>query len=192
MSNKVTDRARVYVRFCFHFSLAGAWYPLPVLVTFFYSSQRGRPFDLWGGWGRRVWVIPGKKYPADWFRGEKKILQGNAWPKKIPTLKKKKIFYGVCWKKSYTHVCQEKTITRGLGKNLPPPPHTPHLTLLLPKSNGRPLSKASVGTFYSRKRQVQQLQMDQMNQRWQRWKRWEREQRRQHRCQTTSLFCYNN
>ena len=25
-------------------------------------------------------------------------------------------------KKSYTHVCQEKTITRGLGKNLPPPP----------------------------------------------------------------------
>ena len=191
MSNNVTDPARVYVRFCCHFSLAGAWYPLPVLVTFFYSSQRGRPFDLWGGWGRRVWVIPGKKYPADWFRGEKKILQGNAWPKKIPTLKKKKIFYGVCWKK-ILHPCMSgENYHQRFGKKSPPPP-PPHLTLLLPKSNGRPLSKASVGTFYSRKRQVQQLQMDQMNQRWQRWKRWEREQRRQHSCQTTSLFCYNN
>ena len=48
-------------------------------------------------------------------------------------------------KKSYTHVCQEKSITRGLGKNVPPPP-----TLLLPKANGRPLSiKLQLGRFIS-------------------------------------------
>ena len=45
-------------------------------------------------------------------------------------------------KKSYTHVCQEKSITRGLAKNLPSP------TLLLPKANGRPLSiKLQLGRF---------------------------------------------
>ena len=66
--------------------------------------------------------------------------------------------------KNLTPMYVRKKLSPEVWEKISPPP-TPHLTLLLPKSNGRPLSKASVGTFYSRKRQVQQLQMDQMNQR---------------------------
>ena len=167
MSNEVTDRARVYVRFCFHFSLAGAWYPLPVLVTFFYSSQRGRLFDLWGGWGRRVWVIPGKKMSCRLIsRGKKDLARKCLAKKNSYTEEKKNLLSG-------------KKYHQRFGKKSPPP-------RLLLKANGRPLSiKLQLG------QQVQQLQMDQ-NQKWQRLQRWEREQRRQHRCQTTSLLCYNN
>ena len=56
MSNKVTDRATVYVRFFCHFSLAGAWYPLPVLVTFFTPVKEADRLtfegDGGGGYGR--------------------------------------------------------------------------------------------------------------------------------------------
>ena len=134
MSNKVTDRARVYFRFCCHFSLAGAWYPLPVLF------QSKRP---------TVWPLRGLGVEGMGDFREKNVLQTdfeenkscNEMPgkKKFLHWRKKKSFMASAGKKSYTHVCQEKTITRGLAKNPLP---------LLPKANGRPLSiKLQLGRF---------------------------------------------
>ena len=73
----------------------------------------------------------------------KKDLARKCLAKKNSYTEEKKIFYGVCWKK-ILHPCMSgKNYHQRFGKKSPPPP-----TLLLPKSNGRPLSiKLQLGRF---------------------------------------------
>ena len=107
----------------------------------FYSSQRGRPFDLWGGWGRRVWVISGKKYPADWFRGEKKSCKEMPGQKEFLHWRKKKNFMASAGK-NLTPMYVRKKVSPEVWENICPPPP------LLPKANSRPLSiKLQLGRF---------------------------------------------
>ena len=126
MSNKVTDRARVYVRFCCHFSLAGAWYPLPVLVTFFYSSQSFTPvkeadrltFEGDGG-GRYGWFQE-KIIFCRLISREKNLARKCLAKKKIPTLKKKKILWRLLEK--ILHPCMSgKNYHQRFGKKFPRP-----------------------------------------------------------------------
>ena len=139
MSNKVTDRARVYVRFCCHFSLAGAWYPLPVL----FQSKRPTVWPLRGMGAEGMGDFREKKSCRLISRGKNNSCKEMPGQKEFLPWRKKKSFRAAAGKKSYPHVCQEKTIPRGLGKNVPPPP-----TLLLPKANGQPLSiKPQLGRF---------------------------------------------
>ena len=82
---------------------------------------RGRTFDFLGG----VWVISEKKYPADWFRGEKVLARKYLAIKNSYTEKIYLSWSIMLEKKSYTVVCQEKnSISSGFEKKK-----------FLPKSN---------------------------------------------------------
>ena len=74
---------------------------------------RGRTFDFLGG----VWVISEKKYPADWFRGEKVLARKYLAIKNSYTEKIYLSWSIMLEKKSYTVVCQEKnSISSGFEK----------------------------------------------------------------------------
>ena len=84
-------------------------------------------------------MISGKKYLQTDFEG-KKILQGNAWPKKSSTLKKKKSFMASAGK-NLTPMYVRKKLSPEVWEKIPPLP-------LLLKANGQPLSiKLQLGRF---------------------------------------------
>ena len=142
MSNKVNDRARVYVRFCCHFSLAGAWYPTRFSNVLLFQSKRPTVWPLRGMGAEGMGDIREKISCRLISREEKNLSRKCLAKKNSYTEEKRNLLWRLLEKKSYTHVCQEKSITRGLAKNLPSP------TLLLPKANGRPLSiKLQLGRF---------------------------------------------
>ena len=93
---------------------------------------RGRPFDFWGGGGGGIGDL-GKKYPADWFQGEKNLAR-KYLGEKIPVLKKISLIVYNTGKKSLTllYVREEILSPEVWGKNsypnqithTPPPPPT--------------------------------------------------------------------
>ena len=101
---------------------------------------RGRPFDFWGGGEGGIGDL-GKKYPADWFQGEKNLAR-KYLGEKIPALKKISLIVYNTGKKSLTllYVREEILSPEVWGKHsypnqithTPPPPPQ--------KSNGQPLS----------------------------------------------------
>ena len=100
---------------------------------------RGRPFDFFWGGGEGGIGDLGKKYPADWFQGEKNLARKYLGEKNSCTEKHLSHCVQYWKKKSYTVVCQGRnSISRGLGeKFLPDHPYPPSPPQ---KSNGQPLS----------------------------------------------------
>lgn len=85
----------------------------------------GRSWHLTFAWGRYGWFQKKNFLQTD-FEG-KKFLQGNTWRKKFVRKKIYLSWHIVLGKKSYAVVCQENSITGGLGeKNVSSKPNQPY------------------------------------------------------------------